>query len=79
MYNCQVCQLLFDTKFKLASHFRWNHRPDKDFKCEKCSLVFKDKSCWANHVKYCKGLKEKKSLNKICTKCGYVIKRQYGM
>lgn len=76
MINCKICKLQFETASKLASHMRWNHKVLKSFKCEKCDIDFKDKSGWANHIKYCKGPKEKK-INRLCPKCGYIIKRQF--
>ncbi|GJQ43998.1 MAG: hypothetical protein JETCAE03_34960 [Ignavibacteriaceae bacterium] len=75
LYECKKCQLNFKNKSLLANHYRWKHKNQINFICNKCNKEFFDKCGHGMHIKTCNGIKEK--ITKTCPICNFEIKRNY--
>ena len=60
-HTCEVCEKTFQTKVRLNNHIKLKHTGgDKQFACDECGSMFKQKKYLNAHMLHVHGLNEKK-------------------
>jgi len=74
MYKCKLCQFETDSPSKIANHYQYTHKENKELICNKCGKKFKNEKGLKCHTKkVCEKIKNKNNINHICPVCGFYI------